>query len=104
MLRNYILIGFRNLLKNKLFSIINISGMAISVACFLIIGLFVIDELSYDKHISDVELKYRVFNEMFSDDGNVRQAAMVPPMVAPTLKSDYEEVDYYFRFLNINSK
>lgn len=104
MLRNYLLIGFRNLLKNKLFSVINISGMAISVACFLIIGLFVVDELSYDKHVSDVNLKFRVYNEMFSDDGSVRLGAMVPPMVAPTLKADYPEVDYHFRLLSLNSK
>jgi putative ABC transport system permease protein len=104
MFRNYLLIGFRNLLKNKLFSVINISGMAISVACFLIIGLFVVDELSYDKHITDADLKFRVYSEMFSDDGNMRVSSMIPPAVAPTLKTDYEEIDYYFRFLNLNSK
>ncbi|HZY82794.1 MAG TPA: FtsX-like permease family protein [Cyclobacteriaceae bacterium] len=104
MLRNYIIIGVRNLLKNKLFSFINISGMAISAACFLIITLFVIDELSYDQYVEDVSLKYRVYNEFFSDDGGTRVGSMVPPMVAPTLKSDYPEVDYHFRFLNVNSK
>jgi putative ABC transport system permease protein len=41
---------------------------------------------------------------MFSDDGSVRISAMVPPMVAPTLKSDYPEVDYTFRYLNLNGK
>lgn len=104
MLRNYIIIGLRNLVKNKLFSVINISGMAISVACFLIIGLFVVDELKYDRHISDAGLKYRVYNEMFSDDGSVRIAAMVPPAVAPALKADYPEVDYTFRMLYLNGK
>ena len=104
MLRSYFTIGLRNLLKNKLFSVINISGMAISVACFFIIGLFVIDELSYDKHTSDPHLKFRVYNEMFSQDGSISVGSMVPPMIAPTLKTDYPEVDYYFRFLSINSK
>jgi putative ABC transport system permease protein len=104
MLRNYIIIGFRNLLKNKLFTLINISGMAMSVACFIIISLYVLDELSYDKYINDVDLKYRVYNEMFNDDGSVRKGSMVPPMVAPTLKAEYPEVDYTFRYLNLNSK
>jgi putative ABC transport system permease protein len=104
MLRNYLTIGLRNLLKNKLFSVINISGMAISAACFLIIALFVTDEFKYDKHVDDVGLKYRVYAEMFSDDGSVRMGAMVPPMVAPTLKSDYPEIDYTFRFLHLNGK
>lgn len=104
MLRNYILIGLRNLLKNKLFSVINVSGMAISVACFLIIGLFVVDELKYDKHIEEAGLKYRVYNEMFTDDGSMRIAAMVPPALAPALKTDYPEVDYTFKMLYLNGK
>lgn len=104
MLRNYLTIGLRNLLKNKLFSVINISGMAISVACFFIIGLFVVDELAYDKHVADADLKFRVYSEMIADDGTVRVAAMAPPAVAPTLQTDYPEVEYYFRYLNINSK
>lgn len=104
MFRNYLTTGFRNLLRNKLFSSINISGMAISVACFIVIGLFVVDELSYDKHVKDRDLKFRVYNEMFSDDGNHRVSAMISPMIAPTLKTDYPEVEYYFRFLNANSK
>ena len=47
MLQNYLKIGFRNLAKNKLFSIINISGMAISIASFMVIALFVYDELQF---------------------------------------------------------
>ncbi|MEJ0033586.1 MAG: hypothetical protein WDO15_26055 [Bacteroidota bacterium] len=86
MLRNYLTIGFRNLLKNKLFSVINISGMAISVGCVLIIGLFVIDELSYDKHINDADLKFRVYNEHFADEGTKTIGAMVPPMIAPNVE------------------
>ena len=65
MLKNYLNIGIRNLLKNKLFSSINIAGMAISIGTFLIITLFVADELKFDRHVKDVSLKFRVFNELF---------------------------------------
>jgi putative ABC transport system permease protein len=102
MLRNYLKIGFRNLVKNKLFTLINISGMAISIASFLIIALFIWDEWKFDKHIEDVSLKYRVYTELFSDNGQMRKGAMVPPMVAPTLAEEYPEVEYYTRFLNFN--
>lgn len=102
MLKNYLKIGFRNLLKNKLFSTINIFGMAISIACVLVIGLYVADEMKFDKYVDDVSLKFRVYNENFSDDGNMRKGAMVPPPIAPTLKSEFAEVDYHFRFLNFN--
>lgn len=103
MLRNYIKIGLRNLLKNKLFSLINISGMAISVASFLVIALFIYDELKYDKHVADAGLKYRVFSEYFSDDGSAKHLAMVPPRVGPGLVSEYPEVESFVRFLYLNS-
>jgi putative ABC transport system permease protein len=104
MFRNYLKIGVRNLLKNKLFSVINISGMAISIASFFIIALFIADELKFDKHVADYEFKYRIYNDYYSQDGSLRKAAMVPPMIAPTLMGDYPEVAYYTRFLNLQSK
>ena len=73
MLKNYLKIGVRNLLKSKLFSAINIAGMAISIATVLIITLFVADELKFDRHIEDFELKFRVFNEHFLDDGSIKK-------------------------------
>lgn len=102
MFKNYLKIGLRNLFKNRLFTVINISGMAISIASFLIIALFIWDEWKFDKHIKDVSLKYRVYNELFTDDGRMRKGAMVPPMIAPTLAAEYPEVASYFRFLNFN--
>lgn len=103
MLKNYLKIGIRNLLKNKLFSFINVVGMAISIATFLIITLFVADELKFDKHIEDVSLKYRVFNELFTEDGSVKKGAMISPMIGPTLVEEYPEVEYATRFLNFNT-
>jgi len=103
MLKSYLKIGFRNLLKNKLFSLINISGMAISIASFLIIALFITDELKFDKHVEDAALKYRVYNELFTEDGTMRKGAMIPPPIGPALKAEYPEVESYVRFLNFNN-
>lgn len=104
MLKNYLKIASRNLLKNKLFSLINISGMAISITTFLIITLFIADELKFDTHVEDAALKYRVYNDYFNDDVTVRKGSMIPPIVAPTLAAEFPEVDYYTRFLNFNNK
>src|SRR5687767_232537 len=103
MLKNYIKIAVRNLLKNKLFTMINISGMAISIGSFMIISLFVYDELRFDKHVNDYQLKYRLYTDYFNDDGRMRKMAMVPPPVAPTMQSELPEVDYYTRIMHINS-
>lgn len=103
MLQNYLKIGFRNLVKNKLFTAINISGMAISIACFLIIALFVYDELQFDKHIENVADKYRVYNDHFNADGFERKLAMVPPMIAPTMQAEFPEVKAYARLMNLHT-
>ena len=102
MFQNYLKIGVRNLVKSKFFSLINVSGMAISMAIFFVIALYINDELQFDKYVKDVDLKYRIYNEHFSDDGSARKGAMIPPMIAPTLADEYPEVDSYARFLNFN--
>jgi putative ABC transport system permease protein len=99
MLKNYLTIGFRNLFKNKLFSAITIGGMAISIGSFLIIALFVHDEFQFDKEVKDAELKYRIYHQRFSDNAEVQTIAMIPPVIAPLLKAQYPEVDYYFRLM-----
>ncbi|GAB3704356.1 ABC transporter permease [Spirosoma flavus] len=55
MFRNYVKIAFRSLLKHKLYSSINILGLALGLACSLLIGLWVRDELSYDRFLPNVE-------------------------------------------------
>jgi putative ABC transport system permease protein len=47
--KNYLIIAFRNILKQKTYSLINIAGLAIGIACCILILLFVNDELNYDK-------------------------------------------------------
>jgi putative ABC transport system permease protein len=60
MFRNYLTIALRNLLRHKLYSVINIAGLAIGLACVLFIILFARDELSYDKWVPDSANLYRV--------------------------------------------
>lgn len=49
MFKNYLKIAWRNLLRKKVFSVINISGLAMGLAIFTLISLYVLDELSYDQ-------------------------------------------------------
>ena len=60
MFKNYFKISFRNMLRHKVYSSINIAGLSIGIACFILIFLYVQDELSYDKHIPDSERVYRI--------------------------------------------
>ena len=60
MFRNYLTIALRNLLRHKLYSVINIAGLAVGLACVLFIILFARDELSYDTWVPDSTNLYRV--------------------------------------------
>jgi putative ABC transport system permease protein len=77
--------------------------MAISLASFLLIGLFVLDEWKYDRDVAEVDLKYRVFNEYHNEQGITSESAMVPPMIGSSLKEQFPEVDYTTRLMNIQS-
>ena len=91
MIRNYLKIAFRNLWRNKGFSVINIFGLAIGIATCLIIMLFVNNELSYDRFNKKANDIVRV-----SFRGNVQGQKMnestVMAPVAQTLKNDFPEV------------
>ncbi|WP_435353046.1 ABC transporter permease [Emticicia sp. SJ17W-69] len=91
MLRNYIKIAFRNLLKNKAFTAINIFGLAIGIATCLIILLFVQDELSYDRFNEKADRIVRIIFKANINGGKINEANVMPP-TAQTLKNDYPEV------------
>jgi len=93
MLQNYLKISIRNLLKNRLSSSINILGLALGFACFMLIGLFVQDELSYDRFYDEANNIYRVTVENFNEDGTkVRHWVAASPRFVPLLVQDYAAI------------
>jgi putative ABC transport system permease protein len=91
MFKNHFKIAFRNLLRNKTFSAINIFGLSIGIATCLIIMLFVQNELGYDSYNKKADRMVRVVFRG-SVQGEKMKEAMVMPPVAQTLKTDYPEV------------
>ena len=97
MYKNYFKVAIRNLLRNKFYSILNISGLAIGIACCLLIVLFVTDELSYDKHYEKSDRTYRL-TMSGKLNGSAFDLAVVGPAVGQALKDDYPEVLEFGRF------
>ncbi|MDP8314560.1 MAG: ABC transporter permease [Candidatus Celaenobacter antarcticus] len=60
MLKNYFKIAFRNLIRHRIFTFINVLGLAIGLVCFILIMLWIQDELSFDRHNSNFEQIYRI--------------------------------------------
>lgn len=101
MLRNYLLIALRNLRKHKSFSFINITGMAVGLACFLLIALYVQDELSYDRYNTHADRTYRLTRTFLSSEGtaSLRLAQAAPPF-GPLIKQDFPEVEQVVRTID----
>ncbi|WP_439695945.1 ABC transporter permease [Mucilaginibacter sp. AW1-7] len=106
MIRNYIKTAFRSLLKNKGFTFINILGLAMGLATCLLIVLYVVDELSYDRYNAKYERIYRV-NTDLKYGGVITSFAIAAPPVGDALKNNFPEVENAVRIspaLNIRFK
>ena len=90
MWKNYIVTAFRNFLRQRLHSIINVLGFALGLASFILIVLYLNDELSYDRFWPDADRIYRVTRLWKNEDGQVSlHLARVAPPIGPLLKADY---------------
>jgi putative ABC transport system permease protein len=98
MLRNYILVAVRNILKHKFFAAINVVGLVIGMACCLLIFVYVKDELSYDKFHNDYENLYRVgLHGKIAGQEIYTVNTSLP--VGPTMKSDISGVEEMLRIV-----
>lgn len=97
MISNYIKIAWRNINKNKTYAIINIVGLAIGLACFLLISLYVVDELSYDKYNEKADRIYRINTDLVFGGNKLHLATTCDPL-GQTLKNEYPQVEEYVRF------
>ncbi len=91
MLKNYLKISLRNLQRHKAYSFINIAGLAIGLACFTLIILYVQDEWSYDRYHENADQVYRLAVEIQASEGATR-TAQSPPIWPTTLLQAYPEV------------
>jgi putative ABC transport system permease protein len=91
MLKNYLKIAFRNLIRHRGYSIINILGLSIGMACFLLITLWILDELSYDRFHKNSSDLFIVVQKHYNQNG-IEYDTAEPYPVAEELKRDYPEI------------
>ena len=104
MIKHYLKIAWRNLLRGRTFSVINIMGLDIGLTAFLLLALYIKDELGYDKHHEKAERIYRVSREFLSDDGSTSlHLAQVAPPYGPLIAQDFPEVERMVRMLETNA-
>ena len=87
MFKNYLKIAFRNLKRHKGFSFINITGLALGIACFIFILVYVQDELSYDGFHKDVDKIYQILTHT-----DIKNNSITPTPMAPKLIEECPEI------------
>jgi len=98
MFGNYLKITLRNLYREKLYAIINIFGLSLGIGCCLLLGLYINNELSYDRHFTNHQNIYRVVNE-YNFSGKADQLAISSRALGPLLLRDYpDSFTSYTRF------
>jgi len=99
MIKSYLTIAIRNIKRRVAYSIINITGLAVGLACCMLIGIYVLHELSYDRFHENYENIYRI-NSTFSSADNSIHTFMTPTALLPRLKREFSEVGDGVRMLN----
>ncbi len=110
MIRNFFKVAFRNLFRNKAFSIINIAGLTIGMASAILILLWVQNEISYDRFHKNGNRLYEVYsNDVINN--SIRSLTATPEIMAPVLTSDVPEIEsasrvafQQYHILNIGDK
>lgn len=96
MLKNYLKIALRGFRKHKIYSFINIFGLAIGITCCILILLYVQDELNFDRFHRNAGRIYRVVETRATPEGE-RSVAYTMPLLGQTLASDFPEVEAFAR-------
>jgi len=93
MLKNYLQVAFRNIYKYLFYSAINIFGLAIGLACCMLIVTYVSFELSYDKYHKDSERIYRVYMDGNFGPSGEQKFSVTPNILAPLFQSEFPEIE-----------
>lgn len=103
MLKNYIKIALRNLRKHPGYTFINVSGLAVGLACSLLILIYVRDEVSYDRFWSHPDRIYRVLMDGKISDRELH-APITPAPMAPTIANEFPEIEASARVFTLSGQ
>ena len=98
MFKNYFITALRNLSRNKIFSLINLLGLSVGLACCMLIFLYAKDEVSYDRFHQNKDQIYRITSTITRPDGTQRKDGVTGMMPGPVFAREIPEVKTFVRF------
>ena len=100
MFRNYLVVAIRSLVRHKGYSLINVSGLTIGMACCVLILLFIRDELQYDRFHENGDRIYRLIRQRQLNSGDIHSSTGTSGAAGPALLNDFPEVEQSVRYLS----
>src|SRR4051794_20059088 len=98
MIKTYLKLALRSLVKNKVFSLINVFGLAIGLTCCLLISMYIYHEFSYDSHQQFADRLYQV-GTLNIKDGVEEESGRTPAPMAPAMQQEFPEIEGVTRIL-----
>ena len=96
---HYVLTLYRSLTRHRLYAVLNVLGLAVGIAVFLVLWLDVRFETSFDRWIPRADSIYRLDATMTFPGRPPERIAQIPGVVAPLLKADYPQIDSFTRLI-----
>src|SRR5580765_6070490 len=101
-MKGYLKIAIRNLMKYKFTSFINLFGLTVGLTCCLLILVYIVNELSYDRYNEKADRIYRVTRAFYSDNGSISfNLGGIAPAFAPLLTIDFPEIEKLTRMIPV---
>lgn len=100
MLRNYLKVTWRNLMKSKVFSFINIIGLSIGLTCCMLITIYLVNELSYDKYHKNIARLYQL-GTIFVGGGKEQRTPNTPAPMSAAMKQEFPEIEETARLMSL---
>jgi putative ABC transport system permease protein len=98
MIKNYLKVAWRNLMKNKVFSFINITGLSVGLTCCMLIAVYLFNEVSYDKYHKNADRLYQLATT-FVKDGKEDKTPNTPAPMAAAMKQEFPEISETARIM-----
>src|SRR4030095_4239035 len=103
MIKNYLKIAWRNLMKNKIFSFINIFGLSVGLTCCMLVTVYLYNETHYDKYHKNIEHLYQLAT-IFIKDGKEDKTPNTPAPMAAAMKQEFPEISEAARLMALFSE
>jgi putative ABC transport system permease protein len=98
MFRNYLKVAWRNLMKSKIFSFINVIGLSVGLTCCMLITIYLVNEVSYDKYHKNIDRLYQLGTIFIGGEKEERTPNTPAPMAA-AMKQEYPEIEETARLM-----